>query len=675
MAYNKMDNVTRSMVSSGGVATALLAGLLAGLSLPAPAEPQVAVPPDTAVEVEDLIVTAHRLALPRDAITGTATVLSREEIERSGARSVGDLLRQVPGLSVVRSGSWGQPVSLFVRGGESDHVKVLVDGVPLNQPGGSVDLSTLTTDNVERVEVVRGPASVLYGSDAVSGVVQVFTRDGRGPPRLAAGARGGTHGSLDWDASARGGGEATAWSVSLSRFATDGLRAFNNDFDNTVASVRFRATPDRRTDASVSLRYTDHTAHTPTDGAGRAVDDNQFAFGDRLTVGTEIGRYLTDRLEARIQLRLNEIDSGFDDAPDGPSDTLGTFAFRSQADVSRRSADARLNLHLSPRTVLTAGGEIEEQAERSTNASRSALGSSEGSLEADRTDVGAYVQAVTRLGERLSLTGGARLDDNDAFGVHGTYRAGAAYRLPDGTRVRGSWGTAFKEPTFLENHSTGFVTGNPDLEPETSRSWEAGVEREFVAPGLTVRATYFDQAYRELIQFTAIPPSPGGPNYFNVAEASARGVELSVELRASDALTASASYGWTDSEVEDAGFQSGPDASFVEGEPLLRRPTHTAGVTLTGRLPGAGSLRVRGLWTGSRDDRDFATLPARRVELDPYLRLDLAARSGPLGIGRGAAVRPTLRVENLLDVEYQEVLNFPAPGRTILAGAEVTLGF
>ncbi len=653
----------------------LVAGLLAGLLLPAPAASQAGTsPPDTAIEIEELIVTAHRLALPRDAITGTATVLSREEIERSGARDVGELLRRVPGLSVVRSGSWGQPVSLFVRGGESDHVKVLVDGVPLNHPGGSVDLSTLTTDNVERIEVVRGPASVLYGSDAVAGVIQVFTRDGRGGPRLAAGVRGGSHESLAWDASARGGGEEAAWSVSLSRFLTDGLRAFNSDFDNTVASARFRATPDDRTDASVSLRYTDHTAHTPTDGAGRAVDENQFAFGDQLTVGAEVGRFLTDRLEARVQLRLNEIDSGFDDAPDGPADTLGAFAFQSQADISRRSADARLNLHLSPRTVLTAGGEVEEQAERSRNESRSAFGTSRGSLDVDRTDVGAYVQAVTRLGDRLSLTGGARLDDHDAFGTHGTYRVGASYRLPDGTRVRSSWGTGFKEPTFLENHATGFVTGNPDLEPETSRSWEAGLERAFAGDGLAVRATYFDQAYEQLIQFTGSPPSPGDPNYFNVAEASARGLELSVEARPLEGLAASASYAWTDSEVEDAGFQGGPDAAFVEGERLLRRPTHAASVTVDGTLPGAGSLQVRGSWTGSRDDRDFSTFPAERVELDPYLRLDLSVRLEALEAGGGASVRPSLRVENLLDEDYQEVLNFPAPGRTIMAGAEVTLG-
>lgn len=667
MIYNRIADAVRATLAA---AVALACGLL-----PAEAAAQAGdVPPDSAVELGELIVTAHRLPLPRDAVTGTATVLSREEIERSGARDVGELLRQVPGVSVVRSGSWGQPVSLFVRGGESDHVKVLVDGVPVNRPGGAVDLSTLTTDNVERIEVVRGPASVLYGSDAVSGVVQVFTRDGGGPVRLEAGARGGTHGSRSWDVAARGGGEAASWSLSLSRFATEGLRAFNNDFDNTVASARVRATPDDRTRASVSVRYTDHAAHTPTDGAGRAVDENQLAFGDELVVGAEVGRFLTERLEATVQLRLDEVESGFDDAPDGPADTLGAFAFRSRADISRRSADARLDLHLSPRTVLTAGAEVEEQSERSSNESRSALGTTRGSLEVDRTDRAGYVQAVTRLGDRLSLTGGARLDDHDAFGVHGTYRLGASYRLPEGTRVRASWGTAFKEPTFLENHATGFVTGNPDLEPETSRSWEVGLERAFPAAGLSLRATWFDQSYGELIQFTAAPPSPGDPNFFNVAEAEARGLELSAELRPIDVLAATASWGWTHTEVVDAGFQSGPDAAFVSGDRLLRRPTHTASLTVDAALPGVGSLRTRAVWTGSRDDRDFSTFPAERVELDPYLRLDLSARAEPLGGRGGLAVRPTLRVENLLDARYQEVLNFPAPGRTILAGAELTLG-
>ncbi len=631
--------------------------------------------PDSIVEVEDLVVTAHRLPVPEDELTVTATVIDREEIERSGAVNVAELLRGVPGVHVARNGSWGGTTSLFVRGGESNYVKVLVDGVPVNRPGGDFDFSTLTTDNVERIEVVRGPVSVVYGSDAVTGVVQVFTREGEGAPRTSASAAAGTHGTLEWDAALAGGGEEVSYSFSLSRFATDGILAFNNDFENTVGSGRVVVRPGEATEASLSIRYADHAAHTPTDASGEAVDRNQFGFGDELVVGARVRHALTERLDARVELRLDEVDTGFDDARDGPADTLGAFAFQSTGDLSRRSVDARLDYEVGGGTVLTAGIERERQDERSSNESRSEFGTTTGAMDVDRGNTGIYVQALGRPADALTVSAGARLDDNEAFGTHDTYRLGAAWELPTGTRVRGSYGTAFKEPTFFENFATGFVSGNPDLDPETSESWEVGVEQEWREPGLSLSVTWFDQSFEDLIQFTSAPPEPGAPNYFNVAAAAARGVEVGSELALPGEAGVEASYTWLDSEVEDAGFGQGPDAAFVEGDRLLRRPTHRARLGLHGPLPLDGTFRLDARWVGERDDRDFSTFPAERIVLDDYLRLDVGARLPLLGAdGEEPGLEATLRVENLLDASYQEVRGFRAPGRTIVAGAEVAAG-
>ena len=679
---NMMEGIDTSRSRS---ARATAAGAILFLLLPAAAGGQEASPADTARDapraaervrpVGDLVVTAHRVPLPREALTSSVTVLDRREIERSGARHVGDLLRSVPGLDVVQTGSWGGTTSLFVRGGESNYVQVLVDGVPVNQPGGDFDFSTLTTDNVERVEVVRGPASVLYGSSAVTGVIQVFTRDGEGPARVSAAVRGGSHGTLGWDAGSSGRAGPLSWSASLSRFATDGLRDFNNDFRNTVGSARLELADAPRTDASLSVRWSDHEAHTPTDGAGRAVDENQFGFGERWIAALDAGRFLTDRLEARVQLRRHELDSGFDDTPDGPADTTGVFAFRSESEVVRRSADARLNYHLPGPTVLTAGVEAEEESETSSNRSRSGFGASEGSLEAERDNTGWYAQAVTRLAGEVSLSAGFRADENEQFGTHETWRLGAAWDAADGTRVRASWGTAFKEPTFLENFSTGFVTGNPDLDPETSESWEVGVEQALAGGAMVLEAVWFDQSFEELIQFTASPPEPGGSNFFNVARAEARGLELTAALRPPGPFRGDLAWTRLDSEVEDAGFATGPDASFVEGEPLLRRPANRVTATMAW-APGDGrSVRLEGAWVGERDDRDFTVSPPRRIALDDYVRLDLAARWPLLEGGDGRlSLAPTLRLDNLLDAGYQEVFNFPARGRTVFLGAEATLG-
>src|SRR2546425_5083359 len=170
----------------------------------APLVLQAQEPVDTA-RLGPIVVTAERLPIPAAAVPAAVTVLSGAALRAQGIRTVADALRTVPGGTVVASGSFGAQTSLFVRGGESDYVKVLIDGVPQNQPGGAFDFAHLTLDGVDRIEVVRGPVSVLYGSDAVAGVVQIFTRAGTGAPRPVAGLRAGTYGTTELSAGLEGG--------------------------------------------------------------------------------------------------------------------------------------------------------------------------------------------------------------------------------------------------------------------------------------------------------------------------------------------------------------------------------------------------------------------------------------------------------------------------------------
>ncbi|MEE8116197.1 MAG: TonB-dependent receptor [Gemmatimonadales bacterium] len=652
---------------------ALLTGLLVTVAFqPAPLRGQA--PADT-IELEPLVVTVYGLPMPREAATAAVTVITGEQLRAQGIHHVLEALRSVPGAAIVQSGSFGSITSLFLRGGESDYVQVLVDGVPANKPGGAFDFAHLTTDNVERIEIVRGPASVLYGSDAVTGVVQIFTRRGRGDPRATVGIRGGTYGSVGWDAEFSGGNEVANYAFSLSRFATDGAYAFNNNYRNTVLSTLVRVMPDDRTEASLSLRYTDNESHVPTDGAGRLVDRNAFQLQDALTLGLEIGRFFTERFDARLRVAVNEFDGGFDDQPDDAADTLGFFAFRSLQDERRLSADARANVYLTPTTVLTAGAEIEQQKERSLNESESEFGQSSGSFEVERWNRAYYVQALAAdVGGQLSLNAGARLEDNDAFGTFSTYRAGAAYRLPTGTRVRATVGTGFKEPTFFENFAAGFVRGNPELDPERSRSWEVGIDQSLAGGQLSLSATYFDQRFRDLIQFTFNPPERDEPNYFNVAGADAAGIELGLRLTTLGRLNVAANYTYLNTEVTDPGFETDPDAAFVAGDRLLRRPTRAANLNLGYRLPGRGTFNLDFNFVGERDDRDFSSFPARRVTLPSHIKVDLAAEYEFLrGRGRRPGVTATARVENLFNESYEEAKNFPVRGRTILMGA--TLSF
>jgi vitamin B12 transporter len=180
-------------------------------------------------QLPEIVVTATRYPVSTDSVGVAVTVLRGDDLRAQGIRSVGDALRQVPGAQVVQGGGFGAQTSLFLRGGESDYVKVLVDGVAVNQPGGAYDFANLTTDNVDRIEIVRGPGSVLYGSDAISGVVQIVTREGRGGATVSADGEAGTYGSLRWEAEALGGGDALGWSAAVSRRTTDGIYDFNSD--------------------------------------------------------------------------------------------------------------------------------------------------------------------------------------------------------------------------------------------------------------------------------------------------------------------------------------------------------------------------------------------------------------------------------------------------------------
>jgi vitamin B12 transporter len=628
------------------------------------------------VHLPGLVVTAYRMPMPREAVVSDVTVLDSATIRRSGAAQVLDLLRQVPAATVVQGGSWGSPASLFLRGGESNYVKVLVDGVPVNQAGGDFDFSTLSTTGIRRIEVVRGPTSVLYGSDAVTGVIQIFTRRGRGPPRVTADASAGTFGSLDGSVHVGGGTRAVRYGASLSRFTTDGTLPFNDGYGNTTADGSVRLRPDDRTRATVTARYEAFTAHFPTDGSGRIVDHNQYRDGRSLVLGLSAARELGDRVTAHLQIGTHEGWSGLHDAPDGPADTTGYYATSSGGRQTRRDVDLRLDLRPADRTTVSVGGTWEHEAGLDTTLSRSSFGPYRSRLDAARHDVAGYVQVVSRPASGLALTGGARLDDDATFGRFATWRAGAAYRWPTGTRLRVAAGTGFREPTFLENFGGGGIRGNPDLAPERSRSWEVGASQLLAGGRVDLHATWFDQHFRDIVQFTFSTPAPDAPNYFNVPSALSRGLETGFELRPLQELTVRGSYTYLDTRTLDAGFDSGPDATFVRGRPLLRRPSHSGSLSATWSPEGRGSVTVGVTSAGPRWDRDFSVVPAVRVELPGYARTDLSGSWTLIEAGAGRpGLRATLRVENLFDRRYLEAVGFPARGRTLFLGARASMDF
>lgn len=625
---------------------------------------------DGALPLEGLVVTAAPTARSIDAVANHVTILSGDRLHALGVRSLADALRDVPGLDVVRGGSFGSVTSVFLRGAESDHTLVLVDGVQVNQAGGGFDFEAVSTDNVERVEIVRGPTSALYGSDAVAGVVHVITRQGRGSPAFGISLDHGSYGRRSWRGSFQSGSEAAGYSLSVSRERSDGLLAFNNGHVSTTASGLARVRADDRTDVRVTLRVTDREYHFPTDGSGAVVDTNAFTFEDAVTAGIDVARTLSDRLSVEVAVGLHDTDGGTDDAQDGPADSLGFYGFTSLDDFLRANAEVRLHAKVGA-GIATIAYEYEEQRQRSFTASESAFGPSSGRSDSRRTNHAAIAHLSGAWGS-LGYGGGVRLEENERFGSSASWQAGVSWLVHDaaGTRLRGVAGRAIKEPTFFESFATGFAVGNPELEPERSLSWEVGLEQPIVT-GVTLRSTWFDQSLLDLIQYTFTPPTPGGPNYFNVAEASTRGIEVDLGVRRGRIHT-SASWTWLDSKVVDAGFDEGPAANFVRGEALLRRPRHRLSLRTRVAL-GVGSVEASYSLVGARSDRDFSTFPATAVALPRYGLLGLGG-SWTVHSGPGTSVSFEARGENLLNASYQEVFGFSAPGRGLYVGARVGFG-
>ena len=624
------------------------------------------------IALEGLVVTANRRPAPAWTAAVRTTVIEGEVLEQAGIEYVADALRQVASLAVVRTGSFGATTSAFLRGGESDHVLVLVDGVRVNEPGGRFDFGSMTVDGIERIEIVRGPVSALYGSDAVSGVVHVLTRRGRGAPAANLSFRAGSFGTRQWRGGASGGAGLLSWSFSLGRTDTDGILDFNNAHRSTTATGRVQVRPDARSDVALSLRQESRRFHFPTDGSGALVDRNAYTFGDALAAAVDAGRTWTDAFETRLALTLHDWDSGADDAPDGPADTLGLFGSESLADGRRAAADARAIWRFSGASALAAGAELEQQSVRGFSRSLSQHGADAQSQAHERWNRAAYVQ-VDGVRGAVALNGGVRVEDNERHGTAATWRIGVVWRSASAaTRLHASAGTAIKEPTFAESFGSAWAVGNPDLEPESSTGFAAGLDQR-IGGRTTVSLTAFAQDYGNLIQYAFAPPVQGGPNFHNVARARSRGLEVEAEAGFGP-LRVGGAYTWLRTRVDDSGFDEGPAATFVDGQRLLRRPEHAfaanASLAAWERLALDMSLRR----TGARDDRDFAAWPATPVVLPAHVVVDVGGSLRLAGGGARPAFELTVRAENLLDADYEEAWGFPAPGLGLYVGGKVAAG-
>jgi vitamin B12 transporter len=624
--------------------------------------PSAQVASDTAT-IERVVVTATRTPLAIGDLPASVTVLQGADLRARGVTSVVDALREVPGVAIARSGSFMGVTSVFTRGGQSTYTKVLIDGVAMNQPGGFFDWSTLSTDNVERIEIVRGPSSVVWGSDAVTGVVNVITRSGRGGARLMASARAGSYGTIDGEAQVSSATASATYSLGLAHHHTDGIYEFNNANGSTVFSGRADAAINEKTSGTFSVRYSDNVAHYPTNGSGVPVDSNAFSSSSQLALDGRLRRTLTSRLSIQGAVAASSHDGGTDDAAgQGSVNSSETLDH-----ITRRSAEVRGVATLGVGSVVTVGGSLEQQAQRSHSQSAFGAFTSNSVFNATRHNHAAFAELVNTTA-KSTVTLGARLDGNEQFGSFGTFRAAGQFELFEGTRLRGSVGTAYREPAFSESFNTGFTRGNPDLEPEHSRSWEAGIS---YGHAIRIELTYFNQRFVDLIDYNGAVAAPA-PNYENIAMAQSNGVELELHHPAVHGIFFDVSGTLLETKVVDAGFSASPTASLAKDSSLIRRPNATGSF----RLGYSGIPRLRtdvvASYVGERSDRRFnPDFTVSAITLPAYGLVDWSAEYAlPTRVGR-PTISLTFRAANILDQPYNSIDGYQAPGRQLLGGMRI----
>ena len=617
---------------TGLLRLALITSLLFALAGATPAVAQTsagALPPTFA---GDITVTATGVATETVEVPVATTVISKEEMEDSQSENAADLLRRVPGLTVLRSGDEGKVASVFTRGTESDQTLIMFDGVRLNSPYiGGYDLSLLTTSGIERVEVARGPYSALWGADAIGGVINVIPRIAGDGFAATLFGEGGEHG---WQ---RYQGDITLGSGSFGLYLSGLHREGEGELDNSDF-----ATDQQLVDVGWSwadgsrLAVVGQNLETetgipfavpgqPTPERRQFSDERLIAVPLRWAVGTAWS----------LELTASEVTREFQFAdPDDPS---GITDSRTDADTRQ----ARLSSHhaLSAHTV-TWGGEWRE--DEVTDVSN--LGTN---LDGQTTEVtSAFVQDVWHAGEKVQLIVGTRWDDTDEWGSQTSPRAHFGWRISDATEMRVGYGKAFRQPSLGELYFPMF--GNPELEPETSTSYEIGFVQAAKSGASRWQLNVFKSALEDLIQFDFAAYTNR-----NIARAEILGAELAYD----SALTADFSQlmqvTWLDTE-DDA------------GDPLLRRPEWSGAYTLTGSFwpKLRGDLTV--LYLGSRWDVDPITF--ERVELGGSATVDLALAWQILDW-----LELTGRAINLLDREYQTVRGYPAPGLRLMGGLRLRL--
>lgn len=620
----------------------LIFGSLLSRSL---AQDAIAIPspsPTPASEAEEIVVSATRIPTPEEDSPASVSVITSDDLEEKQTERVADALREVPGLSIVQTGTQGQLTSVFTRGLNSEHTQVLLDGIPINQGlEGAFNFADLTTDDIDRIEIVRGPQSTIYGPSALAGVIQLFTKVGSGPPTGEVSAEGGSYDTFRETFASSGSWQQLDYSLGASRLDTDNARP-NNQYRNTDAVANLGWSPNEQLRISGTFTYSLSDAGNPNSIFTPRPLDNLLT--ERWLIAPHVDWKATDWWEHKLIVDYDherQVNDPNDDGFTGPTRAL----------FKRLTIDYQNDLRPAHWLTLTSGFFYSDIDSGDKQPFVSQAFGPEPIFLHDHTDETAeFLQASTTPLTNLNLVAGGRFDHFNQFGDVWTYRFAGSYKIaPTDTILHSSYATGFSPPTSQDK----IFGNNFNLDPEKVRGFDAGVTQNLWDERVSLGATYFHNDLSNVIGYN------GEFDLVNLGAARTQGLETELHARPIANLNLVASYTYLDAEKT-----STADISQPVGSRLPRRPRNE--VYLSASYLWLGKLRTtaEAKWVNAREELNFGE---PNFDIEDYSFVNFAAE-----YAFNSRLTIFARIDNLTNEHYAEVFGFPALGRAAYGGVRVS---
>ena len=610
--------------------------------------------------LSDVVITATKTETPAMEIASSITILDEKDLINSNKIYLSDVLKDVPGVTVTQQGGPGKITSVFIRGANPRHTLVLIDGMEVNDPGSvsnSFDFGNLQTNNIKRVEILRGPQSTLYGSDAMAGVISIFTKQGTGKPDISLSGEGGSYNTYKGNIGINGSNGLLNYSLNYSAINSGGFSAADKKYGNNEKdSYRNNALFSRIGMTPIENINFDFIFNFSKSKAG--LDQNE-KFGDDPNFYANI-----EELFFKTNCTLNLFDGfwtqkfaiGFirniNKTTDGIDSLHPFLSSENYFTGNRTKFEWQNNFRISNNNTLIFGVETEQDKAFSSYTGTSEFGPYSSEFPSNKSaSTGLYLQDQFNYSGTFFSSIGARYDNHNRFGSVITYRIAPAYFIPlTNTKLKATFGTAFKSPSLYYLYEPTY--GNSNLKPEKSKGWDAGIEQYLFNYNLTLMATYFRNDFNDLIGFDKDFKT------INIDKAETKGMELILSAVPFEKLILSASYTYTDSKNKSMGNED-------SGKELLRIPKNKFTVNLNYNLFNT-DLNVDVINVGARDDKDFSSIPAKRIELNSYTVVNLAISHKITN-----QIKLTGRIENLFNTAFQEILYYGTPGLSAYGGIKI----